>query len=88
MRLPNGLAEEEIPEGLWPVGVPMAGHQIVGGAPEGMALAYDPEDHMTDIEWKRCRSLKPGPQGCGGFRVKDSDYCQGHKTMIENENKA
>lgn len=50
---------------------------------EGLLLVHDPSDNDPDL--KRCRSMKPGPQGCKGYRVADSDYCQGHKTMIEKE---
>lgn len=84
--LPTGLGESEIPGGLWPAGVPMGeGYALLHEMPEGLVAYFDPEDDESDPEFKKCRSLKPGPQGCGGFRVRDSDYCQGHKTMIENE---
>lgn len=51
-----------------------------------LELVRDPSESDPDL--KKCRSMKPGPLGCNGFRVTDSDYCQGHKKMIEAEQAA
>lgn len=60
-------------------------------ADPSLALVADPSD--SDPALKQCRSLKRPKgmaegvyyEGCKGFRVTDSDYCQGHKTMIDKE---
>lgn len=51
-------------------------------------LTVTSDNSDSDPALKKCRSMKPGPLGCNGFRVTDSDYCQGHKTMIEKEQEA
>jgi hypothetical protein len=50
---------------------------------EALALVNDTDD--ADPTLKRCRSLKPGPQGCNSFRWNDTDYCKRHYDMIAAE---
>ncbi len=49
----------------------------------GTAPKNDPDPE--DEQFRKCRSMKPGPLGCNNYRYNDTDYCKKHYDIIAAE---